>query len=137
MSTNVVTGGNIGVLAVSFDGNTDNSFGTLTCNRIGNSGTGIQLLDQQPADSFVPAITAHNSTIQGNGVGIDSDTPAVQDASANWWGCAAGPGNPVCDTVTGNVGDMRSPDGTTCDDGNGCTGPDACQVGVCTGPCRR
>src|SRR5207247_2693515 len=53
--------------------------------------------------SFVPAITAHNSTIQGNGVGIDSETLAVQDASANWWGCAAGPGSAGCDTVTGNV----------------------------------
>src|SRR5206468_999555 len=56
VSTNVVTGGNIGVLAVSFDGNSDNSVGTLTCNRIENNGPGIQLLDQQPGDSFIPTL---------------------------------------------------------------------------------
>lgn len=41
VNRNVVTGGNVGVLAVSFDGNSDNSVGTLTCNRIENNGVGI------------------------------------------------------------------------------------------------
>jgi len=100
---NVVTGSNVGVLAVSFDGNSDSSVGTLTCNRIESNGVGIQLLDQQPADGFVPTITAHNSSILGNTVGMDNETPALESATGNWWGCATGPGNPGCDTVTGNV----------------------------------
>jgi len=57
--------------------------------------TALARLDQQAADSFVPAITAHNNTILGNTVGIDSETPALQDASANWWGCTEVRGAPA------------------------------------------
>jgi len=82
---------------------TGRGFGAPTCNRIENNGPGIQLLDQQPGDSFIPTITAHSNTILGNTVGVDNETPGLQSATGNWWGCAAGPGNPGCDTVAGNV----------------------------------
>ena|SRR5438477_175922 len=50
---------------------TGRGFGAPTCNGIENNGPGI-LLDQQPGDSFVPTITAHNDTILGNTVGVET-----------------------------------------------------------------
>src|SRR5207247_11438471 len=50
-----------------------------------------------------PTFTAHSNTILSNTVGMDNETPGLQSATGNWWGCAAGPGNPGCDTVAGNV----------------------------------
>jgi hypothetical protein len=39
----------------------------------------------------------------------------------------------TCDTATGVCSNPIDPDGTTCNDGNGCTQTDTCQAGVCTG----
>jgi len=38
----------------------------------------------------------------------------------------------VCDQRTGRCTNLPKPDGTACDDGNGCTRNDTCQAGVCT-----
>ena len=86
----------------------DGSDNVLTCNRITNNDTGIFF------DSYSTAGTpngANQNTIVGNGTGIDGSlvlAPPDIDATNNWWGCAAGPGNPGCDTVTPNV-DASSP----------------------------
>jgi hypothetical protein len=40
----------------------------------------------------------------------------------------------VCNPATGLCSDPPVTDGTLCDDGSLCTGPDTCQAGVCTGP---
>src|SRR5262249_49088792 len=51
--------------------------------------------------------TLHNNEIVGNGVGVDGTAPNPSDpaidATGNWWGCVAGPGNPGCDSVAGHV----------------------------------
>jgi MYXO-CTERM domain-containing protein len=39
----------------------------------------------------------------------------------------------VCDPVTGVCSDPAQPDGTDCDDGDGCTQIDTCEEGACTG----
>jgi MYXO-CTERM domain-containing protein len=39
----------------------------------------------------------------------------------------------LCDTVTGKCSNPAKPDGSSCDDGNGCTQSDICQAGACTG----
>ncbi len=39
----------------------------------------------------------------------------------------------LCDTVTGMCSNPAKPDGSSCDDGNGCTQTDSCQAGACTG----
>ncbi|MBT9561023.1 MAG: hypothetical protein IV100_33675 [Myxococcales bacterium] len=42
----------------------------------------------------------------------------------------------TCDPATGACSDPVAPNGTPCDDGTACTGPDACIVGICMpGPC--
>jgi hypothetical protein len=46
-------------------------------------------------------VQVHLNRIVGNGVGVNNnDTDDAVDATNNWWGCNAGPGNPGCDTVT-------------------------------------
>src|SRR5262249_51686819 len=39
----------------------------------------------------------------------------------------------TCEPATGACSDPPKQNGTTCDDGNACTGSDTCQSGVCTG----
>jgi len=39
----------------------------------------------------------------------------------------------TCDSGSGLCSNPAKPDGTTCDDGNASTSPDACQAGVCVG----
>jgi hypothetical protein len=39
----------------------------------------------------------------------------------------------VCDPATGSCSDPIAADGTSCDDGDGCTQTDTCQAGVCVG----
>ncbi|MFN7135048.1 MAG: MYXO-CTERM sorting domain-containing protein, partial [Myxococcales bacterium] len=39
----------------------------------------------------------------------------------------------TCDPATGRCTQARRPDGTPCDDGNGCTRSDSCRGGVCEG----
>ena len=39
----------------------------------------------------------------------------------------------LCDTVTGVCSDPAKPNGSSCDDGNGCTQTDSCQAGACAG----
>ena len=103
---NTVQGGNIAVLAVSFDasfGTTGNSQGTLTCNRISGAGTGIELVDSSLSDSFIPVLDAHNNSVSGNSTGANNTTSASMDFTANFWGCSLGPGNVGCDSTAGNL----------------------------------
>lgn len=39
----------------------------------------------------------------------------------------------TCDPITGQCSKPVSPDGTTCNDGDGCTQSDTCQTGMCVG----
>jgi len=46
----------------------------------------------------------HYNNIYGNtDDGMENQIATMIDAENNWWGCAAGPSNPGCDTVVGNV----------------------------------
>ncbi len=44
------------------------------------------------------------SILCGNDPGVSVGYATTVDAEANWWGCAAGPGSPGCDTVDHNDG---------------------------------
>ena len=64
--------------------------------------------------------------------------PATCAACATPADCSLDGTDPQCNDPVCNVGTcgvQSRPDGTTCDDGNACTGPDACQAGACVGPC--
>ncbi|MEO6028041.1 MAG: hypothetical protein ABIR79_14345 [Candidatus Binatia bacterium] len=107
---------------------------TITCNRFSANGVGIS------TDALMTA--AHSNTIKGNGVGADGSAIAAGslDATSNWWGCSAGPGNPGCDSVTANV-DASSPlaapaacvpcgADADCSDANVCNGIETCNLGT-------
>ena len=54
-------------------------------------------------------------------------TPVVCGASDQCHGVG------TCDKLTGKCSNPVTGDGTLCNDGNGCTTADTCQVGICTG----
>src|SRR5262249_22419251 len=74
----------IAILAISFDGDDTNATG-ITCNEITAAAqAGIRLLDDNPADPFMPMVTANNNSITGNTAGIDNQTPVAVNAQQNW-----------------------------------------------------
>jgi hypothetical protein len=84
----------------------------VTCNRLtNNGGAGIFYGDFFSPFTGATPNSANENTITGNLIGVDGTNvspPPDIDATNNWWGCAAGPGNVGCDTVTANV-DASSP----------------------------
>ncbi len=73
------------------------AFNTFTSNTIG-----IRLRDEA-GNTGTPTVNYNNITGNGTGVSNDTTTGETLNAENNWWGCIAGPGNPGCDTVSGNV----------------------------------
>jgi len=120
---------------------------SLSCNKITDNVGGIQFDSSFAGAGSGPGTpnTASQNFIAGNGVGVDATAldpgdPAI-DAKNNWWGCAAGPGNPGCDTATGNV-DATSPRSSPppcvvcsvnadCANGLTCDGSEVCNAGTC------
>ena len=143
VSLNDIQGGNLGVLAVSFSGSAGNSAGTLTCNRITGTGTGVKLFDDDTGDANIPTVTAHNNSIKGNTVGADNPTATTVNAENNWWGCVTGPNTGGCDTATGNIDFtpfLTAPppcvlctQNSDCNDGLACNGVETCDIpnGTC------
>jgi hypothetical protein len=79
----------------------------LTCNRLTNNGTGVfwDSTDLYGSTAGTPN-TANNNTFSGNTVGMDATFVTVippVDATDNYWGCAAGPPDVLCDTAVGNL----------------------------------
>jgi hypothetical protein len=100
---NTLTGSmNVGVAAISLNGSSGNSTATLTGNTIVGATTGLQLLDQNNADAFVPQLTAHFNRIVSGTTAIDNPSNQTINVENNWWGCNAGPGVPACGIVSGN-----------------------------------
>jgi hypothetical protein len=112
----------------------DSTGNAVSCNRIFSNDTGFF------ADASANQLD--QSSITGNTTGADADTASgTVDADNNWWGCVAGPGNPGCDPVTGDV--TFVPVANTppvcvacvvdadCDNGDVCSDPDVCNAGVC------
>jgi hypothetical protein len=110
---NVISGSNVGVLAVAFTGNTANTEVTLIGNVITGNGLtpagvpegGLVVEDDTQFGGGPPAIvvTAHFNDISGNSIGVNNTTDNVVDARFNFWGSAAGPGGVGSDTVVGPV----------------------------------
>jgi cysteine-rich repeat protein len=80
--------------------------------------------------------------ITGNDTaGVANGASPTLDFSDNWWGCAAGPGNPGCDATIGAVDSNPALAAPTvcfvcsvdahCDDGLFCTGVETCNAGFC------
>ena len=140
VSLNTIQGGNIGVAALSFNGNADHSTGTLTCNRIEGAGVGIKIIDDDPGDGVIALVSGTTNSVKGNGAGFVNTTTNTQTFQGNWWGCVAGPGNPGCDTVAGPVTFLpvassvppcvTCGSNADCSDGLACNGVETCNLGT-------
>lgn len=119
-----------------------------SCNRIQGFHNGISVFD-----SFALAyggltagatVSFEDNVIAGNDqAGVINGASTTLDFDDNYWGCAAGPGNPGCDSVSGDVN--FTPFATTppacvdciadaeCADGLACNGAETCNLG--TGMC--
>jgi len=123
---------------------------SASCNRIGGFEYGVVVFDAVTSQlgnlDAGASVTLTDNTIAGNtiaGAATDADPPTLA-AEGNFWGCAAGPGNPGCDPVAGNVD--ATPAATSapacvscvnnadCDDALVCNGVETCDggTGMCT-----
>ena len=92
---------NIGVAAVSFGGNTGDSTATLTGNNIHGVGVGVQVIDDNLGDSFIPDVSGSSNQLAGNFYGVDNQTAKNLLFKQNWWGNATGPSDWSIGTGTG------------------------------------
>ena len=90
--------------------------------------TGNQILDSIAwggiyLEAGWPAtISINGNDITGNTTGVSNYLSEEVNATNNWWGCAAGPGQPGCDTVSAQVDYtpwLTVPVGQTDTDGDG------------------
>ncbi|MBN2551070.1 MAG: right-handed parallel beta-helix repeat-containing protein, partial [Anaerolineales bacterium] len=91
-------------LSTSGDGDLDV---TLTDEMITGHDIGVYLNDSgTPPSGSSYAVSIQNSNISGNATyGVQNDYAGASiGAENNWWGCAAGPGQPGCDAVYENPG---------------------------------
>jgi hypothetical protein len=106
---------------------------TFRCNSFLDNYFGILIeITQTSADG----VLVRGNTISGNSIGALNYPPFLLDATQNWWGCAAGPGNAGCDVAGQNVTFApfltAVPDCATCvqdadcDDGLFCNGAETC-----------
>lgn len=104
IAENVITDAEIAAVRVGADrtpGNVPGRENIFTCNLVTGNGIGFVFNAGATPNSL------HENTIVDNLVGLDASSidPAdfPIDATANWWGCSAGPGAAECDTATGHV----------------------------------
>ncbi len=81
---------------------------------------------------------ANDSIIGNDAAGVANGATPTLDFENNWWGCAAGPGNPGCDGVVGAVDtapNAVAPPAcvgcvldTDCEDDQFCTGAETCNL---------
>lgn len=118
---------------------------TATCNRIGGFRNGVSVFDSFAGTygglTAGATLTLENNQIAGNGDAgvVNGVGAAVVDAEDNYWGCAAGPGNPGCDGVVGDVdftpfaatapACVACSSSAQCDDGLACNGVETCDLG--------
>jgi parallel beta-helix repeat protein len=108
VSDNVVTGGgalddpsSVGIEADAGYYGADNIAFTATGNKVSGWGFGVAVsqCESSCTGGLITSIAINYNSISGNAVGADSNVVAT-NAEKNWWGCAAGPGQPGCDLVT-------------------------------------
>lgn len=108
---------------------------TFRCNSFLDNYFGILIeITQTSADG----VLVRGNTISGNAIGALNYPPFMLDGTQNWWGCAAGPGNPGCDVAGQNVTYApfltAVPDcascavNADCDDGLFCNGAETCDT---------
>lgn len=106
---------------------------TFRCNSFLSNYFGFLVELTQTTDQ---GIVVRGNTFSGNTIGALNYPPFVLDATNNWWGCAAGPGNAGCDIAGQNIAYSpfltAQPDCSSCavdadcSDGLFCNGVETC-----------
>ena len=91
LQNNTITGGNYGVWAYSFLGDTGNTVVNLNGNQISNALIAGIRLDKDSGQSYNPVINGSGNTFTGNPAGVINDTTTLADFVGNWWDSATGP----------------------------------------------
>jgi len=114
----------------------------ISCNRFSSNATGVEIEDGFGTVNFDPTtIDIHSNSFLGNttdGVANSATTTGAVQAKNDWWGCAAGPGHPGCDSVAGSVtftpvatsppACVSCAQNSDCDDGLVCDGTETCNL---------
>jgi nitrous oxidase accessory protein NosD len=102
---------------------------TFKCNDLTGNLIGVEVAVSQTS---LTGIVFSNNNFGGNTIGAVNSAAPFLAASFNWWGCAAGPGNPGCDQVIGPV--THIPFLTTPSTCSSCTSNADCNDGlICNG----
>ncbi len=107
---------------------------TASCNEISGFRNGVSVFDSAGL-AYGGLVTGATVTLDGNDIAGNSDFGVINgagsetvSAAGNWWGCAAGPGNPGCDDVSGPV-DAAAPASTAKPCDNQCpSSPQVCRT---------
>ena len=91
LQDNTITGGNYGVWAYSFLGNTANTVVNLNGNRINNTLIAAIRLDKDSGEGYNPVVNGTGNTFTGNPAGVINDTTSLAVFLGNWWDSATGP----------------------------------------------
>ncbi len=119
---------------------------TASCNRIQGFRNGVSIWDSLALAygglQVGASVTLTENAILGNDAGIvTAAAPPTIGAENNYWGCPAGPTDPACDSVTGDVDAtpflsvipacVACVANAECDDDLFCTGAETCSAGTC------
>jgi hypothetical protein len=109
---------------------------TFSCNTLTGNLFGVEIDGTQTS---LTGVSFTNSNIAGNVIGMVNETANVASAFFNWWGCAAGPPNPGCDTIvlpvtvtpvlTAPSDCLTCHQNADCQDGIICNGSETCNTG--------
>ena len=105
ITDNDITGNKLGII---LHGECNNV--AITGNDIHNNTKGVHLSDGMEESWAVlytnpgtPNKINFNNLIGNTDYGVENQATSIVDAENNYWGCNAGPGNPGCDNVSGNI----------------------------------
>ncbi len=88
VSDNTFDNGNTGILVVSYDSAIYDASVHITGNTITGVGSGIQIIDQNDADTEDPIVTIDENFISADTDAVTSTTDLSLSATPNWWGTA-------------------------------------------------
>ncbi len=88
ISDNVFDNGNTGILVVSYDSAIYDANVHITGNTITGVGSGVEIIDQNPADTEEAIVTIDDNTISASVDAVTSTVGLTITATPNWWGTA-------------------------------------------------
>jgi hypothetical protein len=91
-TSNSISGGNIGLSVIVYDGQGQGAGGTFTSGKITGTSTAAIEVDTDNVGTMTPHLSATLNDLSGNsGAGVVNNTSTPIDVTRNWWGDSSGP----------------------------------------------